>query len=77
MTKKERIAQLKKIKDSVEELLTLNALHSNTLHTQLSSIDRQLEDLGALPDVKKVTEQDRIYRNKIRSQILGKTHSSK
>ncbi|MDM1548611.1 hypothetical protein HX096_12180 [Empedobacter falsenii] len=51
-------------------MIALNQLQHQQLITQLSGINKDLEDLEALPKTSKVTDYE--FRLKIRAQILGK-----
>jgi len=51
-------------------MIALNQLQHQQLITQLSSINKDLEDLEALPKTSKAIDPN--FRLKIRAQILGK-----
>lgn len=70
MTKKEQVQKLKRLKSTLEDMIALNQLQHHQLITQLSGINKDLEDLEALPKTSKVTDSE--FRLKIRAQILGK-----
>lgn len=70
MTKKQKIAEKKRFKTTLEDMIALNQLQHQQLITQLSGINKDLEDLEALPKTSKVTDSE--FRLKIRAQILGK-----
>ncbi|WP_314242675.1 hypothetical protein [Empedobacter tilapiae] len=70
MTKKEQVQKLKRLKSTIEEMIALNQLQHQQLITQLSDINKDLEDLEALPKTSKVIDPN--FRLKIRAQILGK-----
>lgn len=70
MNKKQKIAEKKRFKSTLEDMIALNQLQHQQLITQLSSINKDLEDLEALPKTSKVTDSE--FRLKIRAQILGK-----
>lgn len=70
MNKKQKIAEKKRFKTTLEDMIALNQLQHQQLITQLSSINKDLEDLEALPKTSKVTDSE--FRLKIRAQILGK-----
>ncbi len=69
MTKKEQVQKLKMLKSTIEEMIALNKLQHQQLITQLSSINKDLEDLEALPKTKK---NDAELRLRTRLQIIGK-----
>ncbi|WP_353166377.1 hypothetical protein [Empedobacter brevis] len=70
MNKKQKIAEKKRFKTTLEDMIALNQLQHQQLITQLSSINKDLEDLEALPKTSKVIDPN--FRLKIRAQILGK-----
>lgn len=70
MTKKQKIAEKKRFKTTLEDMIALNQLQHQQLITQLSGINKDLEDLEALPKTSKVTDSE--FRLKIRAQILEK-----
>lgn len=70
MNKKQKIAEKKRFKSTLEDMIALNQLQHQQLITQLSGINKDLEDLEALPKTSKVTDSE--FRLKIRAQILGK-----
>lgn len=70
MNKKQKIAEKKRFKSTLEEMIALNQLQHQQLITQLSSINKDLEDLEALPKTSKAIDPN--IRLKIRAQILGK-----
>lgn len=69
MNKKQKIAEKKRFKSTLEDMIALNQLQHQQLITQLSSINKDLEDLEALPKTSKI---DPNFRLNIRAQILGK-----
>lgn len=69
MNKKNKIAEKKRFKNTLEDMISLNQLQHQQLITQLSSINQDLEDLEALPKSKGI---DPNLRLKVRAQILGK-----
>ena len=69
MTKKEQGQKLKSLKSTIEEMIVLNQLQHQQLITQLSSINKDLEDLEALPKSKQI---DAELRLRTRLQIIGK-----
>ncbi|WP_312311417.1 hypothetical protein [Empedobacter brevis] len=69
MTKKEQVQKLKRLKSTLEDMIALNQLQHQQLITQLSSINKDLEDLEALPKTKK---NDAELRLRTRLQIIGK-----
>ena len=69
MTKKEQVQKLKSLKSTIEEMIVLNQLQHQQLITQLSSINKDLEDLEALPKSKQI---DAELRLRTRLQIIGK-----
>ncbi|MGV0755800.1 hypothetical protein ACTS95_02225 [Empedobacter brevis] len=69
MTKKEQVQKLKRLKSTIEEMIVLNQLQHQQLITQLSSINKDLEDLEALPKQKGI---DPEFRLKIKLQAIGK-----
>lgn len=70
MNKKQKIAEKKRFKSTLEDMIALNQLQHQQLITQLSGINKDLEDLEALPKTSKVIDPN--FRLKIRAQILGK-----
>lgn len=74
MTKKDQIQKLKRLKSTIEEMIVLNQLQHQQLITQLSNINKDLEDLEALPKTSNVIDPN--FRLKIRAQILGKRKPS-
>lgn len=70
MTKKQKIAEKKRFKTTLEDMIALNQLQHQQLITQLSSINKDLEDLEALPKTSKAIDSN--IRLNIRAQILGK-----
>jgi len=69
LTKKEQVQKLKRLKSTLEDMIALNQLQHQQLITQLSSINKDLEDLEALPKTKK---NDAELRLRTRLQIIGK-----
>lgn len=69
MSKKQKIAEKKRFKSTLEEMITLNQLQHQQLITQLSSINKDLEDLEALPKTKKI---DNSFYLKLKAQAMGK-----
>lgn len=69
MNKKQKIAEKKRFKTTLEDMIALNQLQHQQLITQLSSINKDLEDLEALPKTSKAIDPN--FRLKIRAQILG------
>lgn len=73
MTKKEQVQKLKRLKSTIEEMIALNQLQHQQLITQLSDINKDLEDLEALPKTKQI---DAELRLRVRAQIIGKRKPS-
>lgn len=72
MTKKEKIASLKRQYKATDEQIKFNELYNQQLITHLNKVAKELEDLEAQPKPKQQSKEKIELNRNIRAQILNR-----